>query len=196
MTKKQTRQMQKSLLLSPVAGSWPLISNWPRAYHTPNHLSLRMLISNASANFAQNFYRWRPPAYIRDRTEEQHQKLREKFHIICEGEDIPPPIEHFQDMKIPKPILDFLKANRIITPTPIQLQGIPTAYASYNKDIRCEADNSLQFLRSRYDWHSLYWIRENSRILPPSHHDGPRRGNQTTVCPRRRTGRGRPLSLS
>lgn len=33
-------------------------------------------------------------------------------------------------MKIPKPILDFLKANRIVTPTPIQLQGIPTAYAS------------------------------------------------------------------
>jgi len=30
-------------------------------------------------------------------------------------------------MKIPEPILKFLKSNRIVTPTPIQLQGIPTA---------------------------------------------------------------------
>ncbi|KZP29981.1 DEAD-domain-containing protein, partial [Athelia psychrophila] len=72
---------------------------------------------------------WRPPTYIRERTEEQHQKLREKFHIIVEGEDIPPPIEHFQDMKIPKPMLEFLKSARITTPTPIQLQGIPTGFS-------------------------------------------------------------------
>lgn len=32
-----------------------------------------------------------------------------------------------QDMKIPEPMLQFLKASRITTPTPIQLQGIPTA---------------------------------------------------------------------
>jgi hypothetical protein len=31
-------------------------------------------------------------------------------------------------MKIPEPILQFLKGNKIVTPTPIQLQGIPTAY--------------------------------------------------------------------
>jgi ATP-dependent RNA helicase DDX41 len=51
---------------------------------------------------------------------------------LVDGEDIPPPIEHFQDMKIPKPMLEFLKSNRIITPTPIQLQGIPTAYVCYS----------------------------------------------------------------
>jgi superfamily II DNA/RNA helicase len=33
-------------------------------------------------------------------------------------------------MKIPEPILQYLKSNRIITPTPIQLQGIPAAYVS------------------------------------------------------------------
>ena len=40
--------------------------------------------------------RWRPARYIRERTEEQHQRLREKYHIIVDGEDIPPPIEHFE----------------------------------------------------------------------------------------------------
>lgn len=38
---------------------------------------------------------WRPPQYIRDRTPEQHQKVRDKYHILVDGEDIPPPIEHF-----------------------------------------------------------------------------------------------------
>ncbi|KAF8558434.1 P-loop containing nucleoside triphosphate hydrolase protein [Imleria badia] len=72
---------------------------------------------------------WRPPKYIRERTEEQHRRLREKYHIIVDGEDIPPPIEHFEDMKIPDPMLQFLKSKKIITPTPIQLQGIPTAFS-------------------------------------------------------------------
>ncbi|KAJ8699446.1 hypothetical protein PTI98_002560 [Pleurotus ostreatus] len=72
---------------------------------------------------------WRPPRYIRERTEEQHKKIREKHHILVDGENIPPPIEHFQDMKIPGSILDFLKTKRITDPTPIQLQGIPTAFA-------------------------------------------------------------------
>ncbi|OAX43782.1 DEAD-domain-containing protein [Rhizopogon vinicolor AM-OR11-026] len=72
---------------------------------------------------------WRPPKYIRARTQEQHRRLREKYHIIVDGEDIPPPIEHFADMKIPESMLHFLKSNKITTPTPIQLQGIPTAFA-------------------------------------------------------------------
>ncbi|EGN92023.1 hypothetical protein SERLA73DRAFT_173192 [Serpula lacrymans var. lacrymans S7.3] len=72
---------------------------------------------------------WRPPKYILDRSDEQHRKLREKYHIIVDGEDIPPPIEHFVDMKIPDPMLRFLKSNKIVTPTPIQLQGIPTAFS-------------------------------------------------------------------
>jgi ATP-dependent RNA helicase DDX41 len=33
-------------------------------------------------------------------------------------------------MKIPEPFLQYLKANRIVTPTPIQLQGIPTGSVS------------------------------------------------------------------
>lgn len=42
-----------------------------------------------------NVCSWRPPKFVRDRPTEQHQKLREKYHIIVEGEDVPPPIENF-----------------------------------------------------------------------------------------------------
>lgn len=38
---------------------------------------------------------WRAPKYIRERSETHHRKLREKFHILVDGEDIPPPIEKF-----------------------------------------------------------------------------------------------------
>ncbi|KAH9925315.1 P-loop containing nucleoside triphosphate hydrolase protein [Fomitopsis serialis] len=34
-----------------------------------------------------------------------------------------------QDMKVPETLVKFLKSKRITTPTPIQLQGIPTAFA-------------------------------------------------------------------
>ncbi|KAK7021055.1 hypothetical protein VNI00_017544 [Paramarasmius palmivorus] len=65
---------------------------------------------------------------LKTRSEEQHQKLREKYHIIVEGVDVPPPIEHFSDMKIPDSVLQHIKSKRITKPTPILLQGIPAAY--------------------------------------------------------------------
>lgn len=71
--------------------------------------------------------RWRPPRYIRERGEEQHRSLREKYHIVVEGEDVPPPIASFADMKIPDSMLKFLKSNKIVNPTPIQIQGMPVA---------------------------------------------------------------------
>ena len=81
---------------------------------------------------------------MRERPEDEHRRLREKYHILVEGEDIPPPIENFtvsaaystprirvltvtKDMKVPEPLVKFLKSKRITKPTPIQLQGIPTA---------------------------------------------------------------------
>ncbi|CAL1703889.1 unnamed protein product [Somion occarium] len=72
---------------------------------------------------------WRPPRFVRERSDEEHRRLREKYHIIIEGEDLPPPIENFTDMKIPEQMVKFLKSKRITTPTPIQLQGIPTAFS-------------------------------------------------------------------
>ncbi|KAF8497102.1 P-loop containing nucleoside triphosphate hydrolase protein, partial [Russula emetica] len=72
---------------------------------------------------------WVPPRYIRARSEEKHQKIRENHHIIVDGDDVPPPIDSFEDMKIPQPLLKFLKSKRITSPTPIQLQGIPVAFS-------------------------------------------------------------------
>jgi len=42
------------------------------------------------------FRRWVPPRYIRARDEETNQKIREKHHIIVDGQDIPPPIDSFE----------------------------------------------------------------------------------------------------
>jgi ATP-dependent RNA helicase DDX41 len=71
--------------------------------------------------------------------------IRMENHIIAEGMNIPPPITNFtvssrytivgyqadlQDMKIPKPILDYLKTKGIKHPSPIQMQGLPTAYVA------------------------------------------------------------------
>ncbi|KAI0637294.1 DEAD-domain-containing protein [Trametes polyzona] len=72
---------------------------------------------------------WRPPKFVRERSEEEHRRIREQHHIIVEGEDLPPPIDNFTDMKVPDPLVKFLKSKRILKPTPIQLQGIPTAFS-------------------------------------------------------------------
>ena len=38
---------------------------------------------------------WRAPWFIRQMTEEEHEAVREKNHIICAGDDLPPPITNF-----------------------------------------------------------------------------------------------------
>jgi ATP-dependent RNA helicase DDX41 len=70
---------------------------------------------------------WTPPRYIRELSEKEHQAIRDKYHILVEGEDLVPPIRHFKDMKFPQPVLDYLKEKKIDKPTPIQLQGLPVA---------------------------------------------------------------------
>ncbi|KAI7898278.1 P-loop containing nucleoside triphosphate hydrolase protein [Cokeromyces recurvatus] len=70
---------------------------------------------------------WNPPHYIRNRTEVDHQAIRDKYHIIIEGEEPVPPITHFGDMKLPDPILKYLKEKKIERPSPIQIQGLPVA---------------------------------------------------------------------
>ncbi|SCZ99106.1 BZ3500_MvSof-1268-A1-R1_Chr3-1g05815 [Microbotryum saponariae] len=96
---------------------------------------------------------WTAPKFIRERSEEENDKIRDQFHILVAGDDVPPPIPNFraslsqsraisrkaftdlihlppsQDMKLPKPLLDHLKKKKILAPTPIQLQGIPVAFS-------------------------------------------------------------------
>ena len=46
---------------------------------------------------------------------------RKKWSILVEGDNIPPPISTFKDMKIPQPVIDHLKKSNIHKPTPIQV---------------------------------------------------------------------------
>ncbi|GAA5838362.1 hypothetical protein JCM11251_004915 [Rhodosporidiobolus azoricus] len=72
---------------------------------------------------------WEPPHYVRRRTPEENDQIRDKFHILTSGDDVPPPIPNFKDMKLPRPLLDYLKNKKIAAPTPIQLQGLPVAFS-------------------------------------------------------------------
>ena len=69
---------------------------------------------------------WRAPRYIREAPESKHERIRKKWHILVEGEDVPPPIKTFKEMKFPQAILESLKKKGIMKPTAIQVQGIPT----------------------------------------------------------------------
>lgn len=68
---------------------------------------------------------WRPPSHVRNMSEEEQQAIRNDWHIIVGGDEVPPPCKTFKDMRFPKVILDALKAKGIMRPTPIQVQGLP-----------------------------------------------------------------------
>ncbi|KAJ3196150.1 DEAD (Asp-Glu-Ala-Asp) box polypeptide 41, partial [Dinochytrium kinnereticum] len=68
---------------------------------------------------------WYPPRYIRNMPTNEITKIRNEFHILIEGDNVPPPIKSFKDMRLPPSILEHLKSKGIIKPTPIQVQGIP-----------------------------------------------------------------------
>mmetsp|Transcript_14242 Transcript_14242/g.21070 ORF Transcript_14242/g.21070 Transcript_14242/m.21070 type:complete len:611 (+) Transcript_14242:1-1833(+) len=70
---------------------------------------------------------WRAPKYIRNMDPDAREKLREKWHILTDGEDIVAPIKSFREMKFPMPIIKALEDKGIKRPTPIQVQGIPVA---------------------------------------------------------------------
>ncbi|XP_062008063.1 DEAD-box ATP-dependent RNA helicase 35 [Rosa rugosa] len=68
---------------------------------------------------------WKPPLQIRRMLTKHCDLIRKQWHIIVSGEDIPPPIKNFKDMRFPEPILKMLKTKGIVQPTPIQVQGLP-----------------------------------------------------------------------
>ena len=65
---------------------------------------------------------WKPPARIRRLKEDDHQAVRDKFHIIAEGDLLVPPVTVFEDLKMPPGILRQLASKKISKPTPIQMQ--------------------------------------------------------------------------
>jgi len=101
----------------------------------------------------------------------------------------------FQDMKIPDSMLQFLKSKKITTPTPIQLQGIPTAYVSSSRrTTRCAY--AVQLCRPRYDWDCVYRFRKDPCFLSSPHHARSRRRSPPSPCPWRRSRGCCSLSLT
>lgn len=72
------------------------------------------------------FCSWTAPKCVIDLGENRHNRVRNKLRILVEGDDIPPPIKTFKDMKFPKSLLYALEKRGIVKPTPIQIQGLPT----------------------------------------------------------------------
>mmetsp|Transcript_64458 Transcript_64458/g.119917 ORF Transcript_64458/g.119917 Transcript_64458/m.119917 type:complete len:608 (-) Transcript_64458:116-1939(-) len=70
---------------------------------------------------------WRPPQRYRDMSEAERNAIREKFFIEVNGKECPAPIKRFEDMRLPKGVLEGLKLKGIQRPTQIQMQGIPIA---------------------------------------------------------------------
>ncbi|KAK9837229.1 hypothetical protein WJX81_000185 [Elliptochloris bilobata] len=68
---------------------------------------------------------WKAPLRVRRLSEDEAQDIRDRFHIIVEGDHLPAPIIDFADMKLPAAVLRQLAAKKISRPTPIQMQGLP-----------------------------------------------------------------------
>ena len=68
---------------------------------------------------------WVAPTKIQSLDENVIEKLREKFKILTDGDNIPPPIPTFQAMRFPQPNMRGLSAKSIVKPSPIQVQGLP-----------------------------------------------------------------------
>uniref|UniRef100_A0A2S2PRG3 RNA helicase n=1 Tax=Schizaphis graminum TaxID=13262 RepID=A0A2S2PRG3_SCHGA len=72
------------------------------------------------------YFSWTAPRYILAMPEERHENIRLKLRILVEGDEIPPPLKSFREMKLNKGIMAGLSQKGIKKPTPIQVQGIPT----------------------------------------------------------------------
>ncbi|XP_074284449.1 DEAD-box ATP-dependent RNA helicase 35-like [Silene latifolia] len=68
---------------------------------------------------------WKPPRVIRRMSKKHSDRLRKQWCISVNGDDCPPPIQSFRDMRLPEPILRKLKEKGIEKPTSIQVQGLP-----------------------------------------------------------------------
>jgi len=81
---------------------------------------------------------WQAPKYILELTDSQQRRIRKHYHVVVEGEHLPPIIPYFQvrdesyswkDMKVPKCIIEHLERKTIKRPSPIQMQCLPAAFS-------------------------------------------------------------------
>jgi ATP-dependent RNA helicase DDX41 len=62
---------------------------------------------------------------VAKRSRKDHDTIRDKLRIDCSGENIPAPCTAFKQMRLPRATLKCLKKDKIKTPSPIQVQGLP-----------------------------------------------------------------------
>ena len=72
---------------------------------------------------------WTPPKHAREWSEDYVRRLRKKLMVLVEGEDAPPPLPTFKEMRLPPAILDYLKGQKILKPTAVQALGLPVAFS-------------------------------------------------------------------
>eukprot|EP01016_Furgasonia_blochmanni_P014230 TRINITY_DN1740_c0_g1_i3.p1 TRINITY_DN1740_c0_g1~~TRINITY_DN1740_c0_g1_i3.p1 ORF type:complete len:523 (+),score=121.63 TRINITY_DN1740_c0_g1_i3:330-1898(+) len=68
---------------------------------------------------------WRPPKVYRWLSAEARHKILKHYRILIDGEDVPPPVKRFHDMRFPRSLIEGLAVKGIHKPSPIQIQGLP-----------------------------------------------------------------------
>jgi len=68
---------------------------------------------------------WTPPRYILSMPQSRHVRVWKKYCVDIDGDDPPPPLKTFQDMKFHSSIISTLEKKEIRKPSPIQMAAIP-----------------------------------------------------------------------
>lgn len=68
---------------------------------------------------------WRPTYHVRHRAESENDRIRKEKDIFVEGQNIPPPCLKFEEMRLPKTIINELERRDIKKPNSFQMQGLP-----------------------------------------------------------------------
>ncbi|CAD6341641.1 unnamed protein product [Miscanthus lutarioriparius] len=68
---------------------------------------------------------WKPPLRLRHMPLAKANELRRKWHIIVDGDDVPPPARDFRDLRLPEPMLRKLRERVSSSPRPSRCRGCP-----------------------------------------------------------------------
>lgn len=52
---------------------------------------------------------WKAPRAVLEMPQARHERVRRRKNILCEGEEVPPPLKAFRQMKFPRPIMRALE---------------------------------------------------------------------------------------
>ena len=153
-------------------------------------MSPRCAFSGVEQQLMPKSCSWRAPSYVRERSEAENDKIREKFHILVSGDDVPPPIADFRvrssnsrsvRLQLMQPSLAGHEASKT-PPRPPQEQEDPLSdshpAARTPRRVRPvilllpphALMPELQLHGSGHDWNRLHRIRKDARLLASTAH--------------------------